>query len=85
MAKFDLVFKESVSKDFRQIPRPDVQRILERLESLRVEPRPPGSLKLSGKEYYRLRQGNYRILYEIQDTVLVVLVIKVGHRREVYR
>jgi mRNA interferase RelE/StbE len=80
-----LVFKESVSKDFREIPRQDVQRILERLESLRGEPRPPGSLKLSRKEYYRLRQGNYRILYEIQDTVLVVLVIKVGHRREVYR
>jgi mRNA interferase RelE/StbE len=53
-----LVFKESVSKDFREIPRQDVQRILERLESLRVEPRPPGSLKLSGKEYYRLCQGN---------------------------
>ncbi len=85
MAKFDLVFKESVSKDLKEIPKQDVQRILERIDALRDEPRPQGSVKLSGKEYYRVRQGNYRIVYEIQDSQLVVIVIKVGHRREVYR
>lgn len=85
MAKFDLVFKESVSKDLKEIPKQDVQRILERIDALRDEPRPQGSVKLSGKEYYRVRQGNYRIIYEIQDAQLVVIVIKVGHRREVYR
>lgn len=85
MAKFDLVFKESVSKDLKEIPKQDVQRILERIEALRDEPRPTGSVKLSGKEYYRVRQGNYRIIYEVQDSHLVVIVIKVGHRREVYR
>ena len=85
MAKFDLVFKESVSKDLKELPTQDVQRILERIDALRDEPRPQGSVKLSGKEYYRVRQGNYRIIYEIQDAQLVVIVIKVGHRREVYR
>ena len=85
MAKFDLVFKESVSKDLTGLPKQDVQRILEKMDSLRNEPRPPGSIKLSGKEYYRVRQGDYRIIYEVQDTRLVVFVIKVGHRREVYR
>ncbi len=85
MAKFDLVFKESVSNDLKEIPKQDVQRILERIDALRDEPRPQGSVKLSGKEYYRVRQGNYRIIYAIQDSQLVVIVIKVGHRREVYR
>ena len=85
MARFDLVFKECVSNDLKEIPKQDVQRILERIDTLRDEPRPQGSVKLSGKEYYRVREGVYRIIYEIQDTQLVVIVIKVGHRREVYR
>ena len=85
MAKFDLVFKKSVSKDLKDIPKQDVQRILERIDALRDDPRSFGSVELSGKEYYRVRQGNYRIIYEIQDTQLVVIVIKVGHRRDVYR
>ncbi len=85
MAKFELVFKESVSKDLKEIPKQDVYRILEKIDALRDEPRPQGSVKLSGKEYYRVRQGNYRIIYEIQDSQLVVIVIKVRHRREVYR
>ena len=85
MAKFNLVFKESVSKDLKEVPKQDVQRILEGIDALRDEPRPQGSVKLSGKEYYRVRQGNYRIIYEIQDSQLVVIVIKAGHRREVYR
>ncbi len=85
MAKFDLVFKESVSKDLKEVPKQDVHRILERIDALRYEPRPQGSVKLSGKEYYRVRQGNYRIIYEIQDSQLVVIVIKAGHRREVYK
>lgn len=85
MAKFDLVFKESVSKDLKELPKQDVQRILERIDALRDEPRPEGSMKLSGKEYYRVRQGNYRIIYEILDSQLVVIVIKGVHRREIYR
>lgn len=85
MAKFELVFKESVSKDLKDVPKQDVQRILERIHLLRNDPYSAGSVKLSGKNYYRVRQGNYRILYEIKDRQLVVVVVKVGHRREVYR
>ena len=84
MAKFDLVFKKSVSRDLEEISKQDVQRILERIDALRDEPRPRGSVKLSGKEYCRVRQRNYRIIYEIQDSQLVVIVITAGHRREIY-
>jgi mRNA interferase RelE/StbE len=85
MARYDLRFKPSVAKDLRNVPRADVQRILARIESLRDDPRPPGSEQLSAQERYRLRQGNYRILYTIADAELIVEVVKVGHRRDVYR
>lgn len=85
MANYSLVFKKSVAKDLRPIPRKDVARILKRIESLRDDPRPIGCEKLSGQERYRLRQGRYRILYEIGDEELVVTVVKVGHRKGVYK
>ena len=85
MGKFELVFKQSVAKDLRQIPRKEVARILRRIEALRDEPRPAGVEKLSGQEKYRIRQGVYRIIYEIRDDKLIVVVIKIGHRRDVYR
>ena len=85
MGKYRLAFKNSVAKDLRSIPNVDVQRILERFDELVSNPRPLGSEKLSGQERYRVRQGDYRIIYEIDDGVLVVVVVKVGHRREVYR
>jgi mRNA interferase RelE/StbE len=85
MASYELVFKKSVAKDLRQFPKVDVKRILQRIRSLADDPRPPGCEKLSGQERYRLRQGVYRIVYEIDDNVLIVLVVKVGHRRDVYR
>ena len=69
----------------RAIPNADVARILTRIEALADNPRPPGCEKLSGLPRYRIRQGLYRIVYEIQDDVLLVLVVKVGHRRDVYR
>ena len=85
MANYRLTFKKSVTKDFRLIPKDDLGRILKRIEALAHDPRPMGSEKLSGKERFRLRQGVYRIVYEIQDEELVIVVAKVGHRREVYR
>jgi mRNA interferase RelE/StbE len=69
----------------RDIPKADVKRILARIDTLRDDPRPPGAEKLSAQERYRLRQGNYRILYTVADTELVVEVVKIGHRRDVYR
>jgi NAD(P)H-hydrate epimerase len=85
MARYELRFRASVAKDLRGIPRPDVERILSRIEALRDDPRPRWSEKLTANEHYRIRQGSYRIVYGIEDADLVVEVIKLGHRRDVYR
>ena len=85
MAKYKITFKKSVTKDFRSIPKQDIQRILKRIDSLADNPRADGCIKLSGDENYRVRQGLYRIIYEIRDEILVINVIKVGHRSAVYR
>ena len=85
MGKYSILFRRSVLKDLAVLPKKDVQRIMEAIRALAVDPRPQQSQKLSGREQYRLRQGAYRILYAIQDDVLIVTVVKVGHRREVYR
>lgn len=85
MANYDLVFRKSVAKDLRAFPKKDIKRIMQRIRSLALDPRPPGCEKLSGQERYRIRQGTYRIIYEIVDSTLLVLVVKVGHRRDVYR
>ena len=85
MGKYRLLFKQSVAKDLRNLPRQDIKRILQRIELLADEPRPPGCEKLSGEERYRVRQGRYRIIYAIEDHALVVMVVKVGHRRDIYR
>ena len=85
MAVYSIFFKDSVRKDLDSIAINDLQRIIERIGNLAEDPRPVGCEKLSGQEKYRVRQGNYRIIYSIQDTELTVWVVKVGHRREVYR
>ena len=85
MASFKVIVKQSVAKDLRGIPKKAVARIVKRIEALALEPRPPGVEKLSGQEKYRIRQGVYRIIYEIKDEELVIMVVKVGHRRDVYR
>lgn len=84
MANYKLVIKKSVARDLRPIPNKDVARILQRMAELQENPRPVGSEKLSGQERYRLRQGVYRIIYEVADGLLVVTVVKVGHRKHVY-
>jgi mRNA interferase RelE/StbE len=85
MAEYKVHFKESVEKDFSAIPKKDLQKILRRIEALTQDPRPQGHEKLTGQERYRVRQGNYRILYSIQDKELTIWVVKVGHRRDIYR
>ena len=85
MAKYKITFKKSVTKDFRSIPNKDVKKILQRIESLADNPRSEGCIKLSGQESYRVRQGLYRIVYEIRDNVLVVNVVKVSHRSSIYK
>ena len=86
MARYELRVKPSVAKDLRGIAKADVKRILGRMEALRDDPRAPGCEKLAGnRELYRVRQGAYRIVYAIQDERVVVEVVKVGHRGDVYR
>jgi mRNA interferase RelE/StbE len=86
MARYELRVKPSVAKDLRGIPKADIKRILGRMQALRDDPRAPGCEKLAGTgELYRVRQGVYRIVYTIHDEQVVVEVVKVGHRGEVYR
>jgi mRNA interferase RelE/StbE len=85
MAKYKITFKKSVAKDLRVIPKNDIQKILSKINSLSENPRGEGCIKLSGKENYRVRQGLYRIIYEIKDGLLVVNVVKVAHRSHVYK
>jgi mRNA interferase RelE/StbE len=85
MAVYKIHFKVSIRKDLDFIPKHDLQRILERIESLADNPRPVGCEKLSGQERYRVRQGNYRIIYSVHDFELTIWVVKVGHRGQVYR
>lgn len=84
MARYEIVFKRSVYKDLKPIPKADVKRIIGRIDSLAEDPRGQGCEKLSGQERYRVRQRVYRIVYEIEDGRLVVTVVKVGHRGQVY-
>jgi len=85
MAEYRISFKRSVWKDFEGISKKDLKRILQRIENLKENPRPIDCEKLTDQDRYRLRQGRYRIVYSVQDNDLTVWVVKVGHRRDVYR
>jgi mRNA interferase RelE/StbE len=85
MAEYNVYFKKSVWKDFKSIPDKDLSNILQCIQELESDPRRPGSRKLTGQERYRYRVGKYRILYSIQDKELTIWVVKVRHRKEVYR
>ena len=86
MARYSVRFKKSAVKELEAVAtKADRLRIVKRIQSLAENPRPNGSQKLSGFERYRIRQGRFRILYSIKDTELIVYVIKVGDRKDVYR
>jgi mRNA interferase RelE/StbE len=85
MAAYKVYFKASVEKDFTAIPKKELVKILRRIKALSENPRPAGCEKLTGHERYRVRQGRYRIVYSIEDEVLTVWIVKVGHRKDVYR
>jgi mRNA interferase RelE/StbE len=85
MAAYRLLFKESVQKDFHDIPKKDLRKILSRIKILADDPRPPECEKLTGQDRYRMRQDRYRILYFVEDEVRTVTVVKVGHRKDIYR
>jgi mRNA interferase RelE/StbE len=86
VGRYKLVIKASAVKELRAIPnKRDRQRIVRRIQGLENDPRPPGSQKLSGRERFRIRQGQYRIVYGIESDELVVYVVKIGHRKDVYQ
>lgn len=85
MGKYKITFKKSVAKDLRSIPNKDVAKILKKVDTLAENPRGEGCIKLSGNDKYRVRQGLYRIVYQIKDDVLVVNVVKIAHRSSIYK
>ena len=85
MASYSVLVKRSVYKTLEVLPKADVRRLTDAMIRLADDPHPPQSKKLTNDDRYRLRVGAYRILYTIEDAVLIVIVVKVGHRREVYR
>ena len=86
MASYSLTYRPSVEKDLQSIPRSIVARIIARMERLPSDPFPPQSAKLQGAErLYRLRVGDYRIVYEVDTNALHIIVQYVRHRRDVYR
>ena len=78
-------FTAGAARQLRKLPKEVRDRLASHLSALAYNPRPAGSKKLKGEEGYRIRVGDYRILYEIHDAALWVLIVSVGHRREVYR
>ena len=85
MGKYRIEIKKSAIKELHSIPKNDLQKIVAEIKSLSDDPRPMGCIKLPGSERYRIRQGNYRVLYSIEDEILTVYVVKIGHRKDIYR
>jgi mRNA interferase RelE/StbE len=85
VANYKILLRKSAVKELEKLPGKELNRICARIQGLATDPRPPGSEKLSSDERYRIRQGNYRIIYSIQDDELTLWVVKIGHRREIYR
>jgi len=85
MAKYKILLKHSAVKELEDIPKKDIKKIIKRIQSLALNPRSSGAKKLSDQERYRIRQGDYRIVYSIQDNEFTVHIYKIGHRREIYR
>ena len=82
---YELFIERRAQKQLAKIPEPDRGRIVAAVGGLAEEPRPSGVEKLTGREAWRIRVGDYRIIYEIHDQKLMVLVVALGHRREIYR
>ncbi|OOG21464.1 addiction module toxin RelE [Thioalkalivibrio denitrificans] len=86
MASYRIEWKQSARKELRKLDRPLVSRLLKAIEPLAKEPRPPGSRRLLGSDHtYRIRVGEYRVVYSVLDSILIVQIVAVGHRRQIYR
>jgi len=85
VANYDLRIKPSAVKELEALQATDRRRIVSKIQNLAVEPRPQGCEKLTGQDRFRLRQGDFRILFEVDDGLRTVTIVKIGHRRDVYR
>ena len=85
MAKYKIQVKKSAEKELGKIPKKELLKILDKIKSLADDPHPAGSIKLTRQEKYRVRVGNYRVLYKVEDAILTVFVVKVSHRKDIYR
>ncbi|MBI3016519.1 MAG: type II toxin-antitoxin system RelE/ParE family toxin [Deltaproteobacteria bacterium] len=86
MEKYKVVISSSAEKSLKKIPKKDVQYIIVAMERLAVHPFPVGARKLSGYEkIFRIRIGKYRVIYEVEGQELLILVLKIGHRKDIYR
>ncbi len=86
MKQFTIEFRPAAAREFKKLPHTAKERLGEEIEKLAENPRPPSVKKMAGAEnLWRVRVGDYRIIYEIQDARLIVLIVTIGHRREVYR
>jgi mRNA interferase RelE/StbE len=85
MEKYKILIRKSAINELKNIPKKEIKKVIKRIQSLAQNPRPHGSQKLSAQERYRIRQGNYRIIYSVHNEELTVHVVKIGHRREIYR
>ena len=85
MAYYELRIKPSALKELEALQIQDRRRVVTRIQALAEDCRPPGCEKLTGGDRYRIRQGVFRVLYEVDDAAGTVTVVKVGHRRDVYR
>jgi mRNA interferase RelE/StbE len=85
VAKYNILIKPSAIKEIENIPRKDRLRIIQKIQGLLNDPRPQGYEKLTGENRYRIRQEVYRIVYSVSDRELHIIVVKIGHRRDVYK
>jgi mRNA interferase RelE/StbE len=84
-ASYSVVIKKSAERELRALPKQDLRRVVDRIRALAGDPRPHGNEKITGQERYRIRQGDYRIVYAVDDEGRTVEIVKIGHRREIYR
>ena len=86
MASYQIRWKRSASRELKKLPVAVIPRIVKAVEGLATDPRPAGIKKLTGTDHtYRLRVGDYRVLYTIEDEILLIQIVRTGHRRDVYR
>jgi mRNA interferase RelE/StbE len=85
VASYSVQIKKSAAKELETVPKKDREKLVAKIQKLAENPCPLGSEKLAGDDKYRIRHGVYRVLYEVDDATIVVVVVRIAHRREAYR